>query len=80
MGSSNRDYTVFTVNWWQNGAKLTPGKFGLSTIMFLYAILRGTMTTILICKLYKLLITYCVIPSCSIFRRYLFQTFICIRQ
>jgi len=25
MGSSNRDYTVFTINWWQNGAKLTPG-------------------------------------------------------
>jgi hypothetical protein len=27
MGSSNRDYTVFTINWWQNGAKLTPGKY-----------------------------------------------------
>jgi len=25
MGSSSRDYTVFTINWWQNGAKLTPG-------------------------------------------------------
>eukprot|EP00574_Skeletonema_japonicum_P013027 CAMPEP_0201715774 /NCGR_PEP_ID=MMETSP0593-20130828/1885_1 /ASSEMBLY_ACC=CAM_ASM_000672 /TAXON_ID=267983 /ORGANISM="Skeletonema japonicum, Strain CCMP2506" /LENGTH=758 /DNA_ID=CAMNT_0048205371 /DNA_START=26 /DNA_END=2299 /DNA_ORIENTATION=+ len=25
MGSSNRDFTVFTMNWWQNGAKLTPG-------------------------------------------------------
>ena len=26
IGSSSRDYTVFTVNWWQSGAKLTPGK------------------------------------------------------
>lgn len=27
MGSSNRDFTVFTINWWQTGAKLTPGKY-----------------------------------------------------
>jgi hypothetical protein len=27
MGSANRDFTVFTTNWWSNGAKLTPGKY-----------------------------------------------------
>jgi hypothetical protein len=26
MGSSSRDYTVFTINWWASGARLTPGK------------------------------------------------------
>ena len=32
MGSSSRDYTVFTINWWSSGAKLTPGKCTLLNI------------------------------------------------
>ena len=30
MGSSSRDFTVFTTNWWSSGAKLTPGKCTLN--------------------------------------------------
>ena len=30
MGSSSRDFSVFTTNWWSSGAKLTPGKCTLN--------------------------------------------------
>ena len=65
IGSSNRDYTVFTTNWWQYGAKLTPGK-----------LLRGTQIN----SIYKLLIQTTHFDSLFFLRRYLFKARVYIRK